>query len=331
MAIGLAALLDDVAAIAKSAAASVDDVAAMTGKASARAMALVVDDAAVTPQYLKEATPNRELPMVWRIAKGSLLNKAIILPIILIISTVYPPILTPLLMLGGLYLSFEGAEKIIEHFTNDHPDQEAAAVDEEPKNEDEVVRSAVTTDFILSLEIMVISLSTIADQPLGIKIVSLIFVAIIITAVVYGAVALLIRIDDTGLKLMADKNSDFKQKLGRSMVTSMPTILNVISVIGTMAMLWVGGHILLSGLATLGLEAPHEIVALAVGAVEGVVGGIPVLGPVLSWLTDTLCSAIFALVVGSILAVIISLFTHEKQTGKVSLRKERLAKQKQNN
>lgn len=302
MAIGLAALLDDIAAVAKSAAASVDDVASMTGKVSARAVSLAIDDAAVTPQYLKDASPNRELPMIWRIAKGSLLNKAIILPIIILLSTLFPFILTPMLMLGGLYLSYEGAEKILEHISNKHPKQETPAVDEGSQSEDEIVKSAITTDFILSLEIMVISLSTVADQTLVLKVITLILVALLITALVYGSAALLIRIDDIGLKLLRDTSSPFKQKLGTGMVNSMPTVLNIVSVIGTFAMLWVGGHILISGFTEFGFSIFEHVIQVLVVKTSGI-SHIPLLGPIISWLLETLCSAVFSCITGIFLVM----------------------------
>ena len=162
---GLAALLDDVALIAKTASASIDDVAAAAGKTSAKATGIVVDDAAVTPRFVQGVTPARELPIIWRIAKGSLFNKlVIILPVALLLSWLAPWLLNPILMLGGAYLCFEGAEKVWEKISG-HEDHEEAAVDTGPDAENKLVRGAVTTDLILSAEIMVISLNEVAAEP----------------------------------------------------------------------------------------------------------------------------------------------------------------------
>ncbi|SPJ40379.1 Inner membrane protein YedI [Corynebacterium diphtheriae subsp. lausannense] len=197
MAGGLAALLDDVALIARTASASVDDVAAAAAKTSAKAAGVVVDDTAVTPQYVRGVTPARELPIIWRIAKGSLVNKlCIILPIALLLNAVAPWALTPILMLGGAFLCFEGAEKVGEMVTGkQHSSEEEAGA----KDENILVRGAITTDLILSAEIMVISLNEVADQTIWMEAAVLVAVGIFITAVVYGAVALLVTLDDIGL------------------------------------------------------------------------------------------------------------------------------------
>ncbi|MCX2162404.1 DUF808 domain-containing protein [Corynebacterium auriscanis] len=293
MAFGLAALLDDVALIAKKAAASADDVASMTGRTSAKAAGVVVDDAAVTPRFVEGVSPARELPIIWRITKGSLRNKLlIILPIILLLSWLLPWALTPLLMIGGLYLSFEGAEKVIEKFTGGHEEE-----DEGAKSEDAIVRGATTTDFILSAEIMVISLNEVADQTIGIRAAVLVVVGILITLVVYGAVGLLVKIDDMGLAL-AKKNSTGAQKIGRMMVAGMPKLLSLIAIIGTFAMLWVGGHILLVGADELGWHWPY-------GTVHQIVESVHHLGGAVTWLVETFFSLLTGLIVGSIVALIV--------------------------
>lgn len=248
---GLAALLDDVALIAKTAAASVDDVAAAAGRTSVKAAGVVVDDAAVTPRYVHGVTPARELPIIWRIAKGSLFNKlVIILPVALLLSWLAPWLLTPILMLGGAYLCFEGSEKVIEKLAGEEEKAETA-IESGPDAENKLVKGAVTTDLILSAEIMVISLNEIAAESLGMRTAVLIAVALGITALVYGAVALLVKMDDVGLKLAAHE-SNGAQAFGRGLVAAMPKVLTTIAVIGTFAMLWVGGHILLAGSAELG-------------------------------------------------------------------------------
>ena len=228
---GLAALLDDVALIAKTASASIDDVAAAAGKTSAKATGIVVDG----------VTPARELPIIWRIAKGSLFNKlVIILPVALLLSWLAPWLLNPILMLGGAYLCFEGAEKVWEKISG-HEDHEEAAVDTGPDAENKLVRGAVTTDLILSAEIMVISLNEVAAEPLAMRTIVLIIVAIGITALVYGVVGLLVKMDDVGMGL-ASRDSAGAQKLGRGMVAAMPRLLNIIAALGRRAhhRIWVG-------------------------------------------------------------------------------------------
>lgn len=225
---GLAALLDDVALIAKAASASVDDVTAAAARTSAKAAGVVIDDTAVTPRFVAGVTPARELPIIFRIAKGSVVNKiAIILPICLLLNALAPWALTPLLMLGGLYLSFEGAEKVWEFFSghNEEAEEKAAA-----KDENTLVRGAITTDLILSAEIMVISLNEVATKSFWMQLVVLIVVAFVVTAMVYGAVAVLVKMDDVGLKLSAGENA-FRKRLGQGLVTAMPKVLHTISIL----------------------------------------------------------------------------------------------------
>ena len=301
MAFGLAALLDDIALIAKKAAASADDVASITGRTSAKAAGVVVDDAAVTPRFVEGVAPARELPIIWRITKGSLRNKLVfILPIILLLSWLLPWALTPLLMVGGFYLSFEGAEKIIEKFTGGHAED-----DDKGKSEDAIVRSAVTTDFILSAEIMVISLNEVANQSIGLRAAVLIVVGILITLIVYGAVGLLVKVDDMGLAL-AKKDSQGAQKLGRVMVAGMPKLLGVIAIIGTFAMLWVGGHIVLVGADELGWHWPYSTVHHVVESIEH-------LGSVVTWFVETFFSLLAGLIVGSIVALIVHFFPKKNE------------------
>lgn len=296
MAGGLAALLDDVALIAKKAAAQMDDIAAAAGKTSAKAAGVVVDDAAVTPKFVQGVTPSRELPIIWRITKGSLVNKLmILLPIILLLSWLVPWLLTPLLMIGGVYLVFEGAEKILEKLLG-HGDEEPVA-DKGEESEDQLVKGAITTDFILSAEIMVISNSEIQNMPLLQRAGVLVVVALLITAAVYGAVSVLIKMDDVGLAL-TQKDSAGMQKLGRGLVAAMPKILTAIGIIGTMAMLWVGGHILLVGTDELGLHWPYR-------TVHHIAESVHHLGGAVAWTVETLFSMIAGLIVGMIVAGIL--------------------------
>lgn len=304
MAGGLAALLDDVAVIAK-----------MASSAGSKAVAVVVDDAAVTPQYVRGFTPARELPIIWKITKGSLLNKAILIVLLLLLDQFLPFVLTPLLMLGGLYLSFEGAEKLWEKISGHKPEEEAGpAVDRGPDFEKKMTSSAIRTDFILSAEIMVITLNAVKETNPTISLFpkagTLVLVAIGITALVYGVVALLVKMDDIGLH-MTEQDREGTQKLGRTLVNAMPHVMNLLSTVGMIAMLWVGGHILLSGADKLGWHEPYGLVhTLSEPAAH-----VAVVGGFLAWLVDTLCSAIVGLVVGAIIAVIIHFLPFGKKHG----------------
>ncbi|MEJ4124514.1 DUF808 domain-containing protein [Corynebacterium marquesiae] len=295
MAGGLFALLDDVALIARSAASSVDDVAALAGKTSVKAAGVVVDDAAVTPQYVEGIKPQRELPMIWRITKGSLINKlVIILPIAMILSWIAPWALTPILMCGGTFLCFEGAEKILHHVLP-HREKETESVQEKGADaEDSLVKSAITTDLILSAEIMVISLNEVIDQPFWMRLAALIFVGILLTLGVYGAVGLLVKMDDIGMAL--NKRHNGKSTVGNALVKGMPIVLDIIGVIGTAAMLWVGGHIVVKGLHEFGMDQPHEFIA---SVTEKISNGA------LAWLADTGMSMVCGLVLGVVVATIV--------------------------
>ena len=297
MAGGLLALLDDVALIARQAAASVDDIAGMTAKTSTKAAGVVIDDAAVTPQYVSGITPARELPMIWRITKGSLRNKLVfILPIALLLNAFAPWALTPILMLGGAYLVFEGAEKIVHKLSSDGDEQAEQAANKSEQDEDNLVNSAIRTDLILSTEIMVISLDEVKDQPVWMEAVVLIAVGIFLTVAVYGAVALLVKIDDIGRGMIERGNAP---KLGRGLVKAMPYVLSAIGVIGTIAMLWVGGHLIVRGLdEVVGWHWPHEIIAKGQEAVGG---------GALGWMVETGISMIVGLIVGFIVLGVVQL------------------------
>jgi predicted DNA repair protein MutK len=298
---GLIALLDDVAGIAKLAAASIDDVGAAAGKAGAKAAGVVVDDAAVTPKYVTGLEPSRELPIIGKIAIGSVRNKLLlILPVALLLTAFAPWALTPLLMCGGAYLCFEGAEKLIEMFSGHAA--EAEPVTGDPAHlEKTTVSGAVRTDLILSAEIMTIALNDVSDAPLLTQAGVLIVVGLAMTVIVYGAVGLIVKMDDIGLH-MAKRSSRFSQTVGRGLVKGMPVVMSALSVIGTAAMLWVGGGILLHGSHTLGLDWPavpvehlsHGI-ALALGPIGGLAG----------WLTTALISAFIGIVVGGVIAFVL--------------------------
>ncbi len=302
MAGGLAALLDDVATLTRAAAASIDDIGAAAAKASAKAAGVVVDDTAVTPQYVRGLAAEREVPIVVRIAKGSLRNKLLfILPAIMLLSQFAGGLLTPLLMVGACYLCYEGAEKVWEKVSGHSHGH--GSDDGELKDEDTIVKGAVRTDFILSAEIMVISLNEVDQEPFVARLATLIVVAIGITVLVYGVVAGIVKMDDAGLRLSQQKSGGVAA-FGRGLVKGMPRLLTALTVIGTAAMLWVGGHILLVGTDELGWHAPYEIVHHleepahdATGAFGGVVG----------WLVNTFASAIIGLVVGAVLVMIVTL------------------------
>ena len=309
MASGLFALLDDIAAIAKVAAASVDDIGAMAvsslddtaaaaAKASAKAAGVVVDDAAVTPRYVTGFAADREIPIVAKIARGSLKNKLVfLLPGALALSYFLPVVITPLLMAGGAFLCFEGAEKLWEKLNpHDHSDTDTLAMTPEER-ERTMVSSAIRTDLILSGEIMAIALGTVETQPIGEQAVALVVVAIGITAVVYGAVALIVKADDFGIYL-ARRKTGVVAALGRGLVAGMPRFLAVLAWVGLAAMLWVGGHILIDGLYKLGFAPPHDILHAAMHAVEGA-------GGLITWLVEAGGAGLFGLALGAIIVAVL--------------------------
>jgi len=300
---GLAALLDDVAVIARMAAASIDDVGAGVAKAGTKAAGVVIDDAAVTPSYVTNFTPDRELPIIWSITKGSFRNKLLVLlPIALLLSEFLPGAIIPLLMIGGLYLSFEGAEKLIEYFGGArHGDTLEDPIEDIVAFEKQRISGAIRTDFILSAEIMAISLSEVATAGLVERAAILAVVGVVITVVVYGAVALIVKMDDIGLRLAKRKNAASK-RIGAFMLRAMPKVLTLLSSIGTVAMMWVGGGILLHGTEELGWHGPAHIAHDIQHWVEQASGA---LGGILGWLSYAAASAIVGLIVGAVLTRIV--------------------------
>lgn len=299
---GLAALLDDVAALTRLAAVSIDDVGAAAAKAGTKAAGVVVDDAAVTPQYVTDFTPDRELPVIWRIAKGSLFNKfVILLPIGLILSAFLPWAITPILMAGGAFLCFEGAEKVIHKLSHK---QDTAEVVEQVQDmfalEDERVKGAVRTDLILSAEIMAIALAEVAERSIAMQAGVLAVVGLLITVAVYGAVGLIVKMDDFGLHL-AKKPSAAAQGFGRGLVRAMPIVMSALGIIGTAAMIWVGGQIIIHGLAVFGVAGPeHFIHDIAVAAGEAV----PAIGGLVEWLVGAIGAGIVGIVIGGVIAAV---------------------------
>ncbi len=274
--------------------AVVDDILSAALKASAKTAGVVIDDAAVTPQYVQGLEPARELPVVGRIALGSLFNKfIIIIPLALLLTAFAPGVLPWLLLLGGTYLCFEGAEKVTEWFGVHHEGGSDEAVTE-PK----LVFGAIRTDLILSTEIMLIALAGL-DPDLGLwpTLGALIVIGLVMTAVVYGAVALLVKVDDIGLQMM--KNSVRRtRRIGARIVRAMPMVFRVISVIGTVAMLWVGGHLVIANLAETVWHGPYDLLHVIEHALEAA-------GPVVVWIADTAVSAVAGLVLGMVVVGIV--------------------------
>jgi predicted DNA repair protein MutK len=289
MSAGLFGLLDDVAVLAR--------LTAATGRATAKAAGVVIDDTAVTPQYVHGIAAERELPIIRRIAIGSLRNKLLlILPAAMLLSQFVPWLVIPVLMLGATYLCYEGAEKVWSSIRGH--DAHAA-----PVAEDDMVTGAIRTDMILSAEIMVIALNEVADQAFVPRLIILIVVALLLTAAVYGVVAVIVKMDDAGLHL-TQTASRVGQKVGRGLVAGMPKLLSTLSAVGTVAMLWVGGHILLVGSDHLGWHTPYDLVHYVDDRVRH---SVKAFGAVLAWLVNTGASAVIGLVVGAVVVALMHL------------------------
>jgi len=324
---GLIALLDDVAGLAKVAAASLDDAAAQATRAGAKAAGVVIDDAAVTPRYVVGFAAERELPIIGRIALGSLKNKLLfLLPAALVLSLIAPWAITPLLTLGGAYLCYEGAEKVFEaifpHKAHEHEAAVASLGGDARSLEEEKIQSAIKTDFILSAEIMAITLATLPAQSFWQQAIVLAAVGIGITALVYGAVALIVKADDAGVALaglrtpvssllgrhvrgeaVQPSRSDrtlapLTQGFGRGLVVAMPILLGFLSLVGTAAMVWVGGGIIVHGLEEYGLAAVAH--AIHDGA-EAAAHAVPAIGGLAGWAVSAAASGVVGLLVGAVL------------------------------
>jgi predicted DNA repair protein MutK len=305
---GLIALLDDVAMIAKLASASADDIAAATAKAGTKAAGVVIDDTAVTPRYVTGLTPERELPIIWKIALGSFRNKLLfLLPGAIALSYFAPWLITPILMLGGAYLAFEATEKILEKILHDHEHEaELMQADTAQELEDRQVSGAIRTDLILSAEIMAIALNELSDLRIGEQAAALGLVGIVITVAVYGVVGLIVKLDDIGLHLAGRRDAASKA-MGMGLVHVVPTLLTALSGIGTAAMLWVGGGILLHGMEELGAPTiPHLVHDLAHQVYEALGGGV--LGATLEWLTNAIGASIAGAIIGWVIAMIVRRF-----------------------
>ena len=310
---GLVALLDDIATLAKATASSIDDVASSAVKVSAKAVGVVIDDTAVTPQYVSGLSPKRELPIIGKIAKASLINKlVVILPVALLLTWFAPQVLPFLLIAGGAYLCFEGGEKVLEalHWLPEHED---SAEDTAPQSaedlEKSIVSSASRTDLILSAEIMLVSMDGLNAESMSIR------VAFFMTFFVYGIVAVLVRMDDFGLRLAKgathpdDNRPGPGDNIGRGIVRVMPKVFNAIGVVGTIAMLWVGGHLVIENLAKVGVGFFHNVVS----TIEHTLASG---GGFLGWLVETACAAVFGIVLGSLITGVVVGVSHLFRRGR---------------
>jgi predicted DNA repair protein MutK len=300
---GLVALLDDISVIAKAASASIDDIGVAASRAGVKTAGVVIDDAAVTPSYVTGLSPARELPIIWKIAKGSFKNKLLfLLPGALVLSEFLPSAIIWLLMIGGAFLCYEGAEKVMEKLGfGKHGETLEDEIIDPVAFENERVAGAIRTDFILSAEIMAIALNEVADETLVMRGVVLAVVAIVVTVAVYGAVGGIVKIDDLGLYL-TKQVSEAKQATGRFLLRFVPKLLIALSIIGTVAMLWVGGGIIVHGTHEVGFHAIYDVVHGAEYAVKGATGA---LGGLFGWLTYAGLSAVVGLLLGGAIAFVL--------------------------
>lgn len=296
---GWIALLDDLATLTKVAASSLDDAAGQAAKAGSKAAGIVIDDAAVTPRYVVGLTADRELPIIAKIAVGSLKNKLLmLLPGALVLSFFAPWAITPLLMAGGAFLCLEGYHKVMDLVRPGHGDHAEAttAAQTAEELEKERVSSAIRTDFILSAEIMAITLASVATSPVWLQAAVLGVVGAGMTLLVYGAVAIIVKADDAGVALARSSQGPVRA-LGRGIVLGMPSFLKVLSLVGMVAMLWVGGGILIHGLHELGVHAPEEAVH---HAAEFVAGMIPAVKSFLAWLVGAAIAGVLGVIIGAL-------------------------------
>ena len=276
MASGFFAILDDIAAL-------MDDVAMTTKLATKKTAGILGDDLAVNAEKATGFLSSRELPVLWAITKGSFLNKLIILPIIFLLNWLFPIAIKVILVIGGLYLAYEGMEKVVEYFfhKNNHQTEHEAATDvmeDAAAAEKAKVKSAITTDFILSLEIIIIALSSALDKPILQQIITVSLVSIIATIGVYGIVALIVRMDDAGYSLQrkSKKQNGFLFSIGQILINSLPKVIKILGVVGTIALLLVAGGIFVHNIEYIhhlveGLPTPSFVNEFAVGIVGGLI------------------------------------------------------------
>ncbi|WP_170249636.1 DUF808 domain-containing protein [Acinetobacter geminorum] len=297
MASGLLLLLDDIAAI-------LDDVALMSKMAAKKTAGVLGDDLALNAQQVTGVRADRELPIVWKVAKGSFVNKLILVPLALLISVIAPWLINPLLMLGGLFLCYEGVEKVLHtimHKKASTSEEAKAELENEELDlatfEKEKIKGAVRTDFILSAEIVVITLGTVATATLMTKVSVLSVIAVVMTIGVYGLVGMIVKIDDLGLYL-TEQSTSFKQTIGRGLLAFAPILMKLLSIVGTIAMFLVGGGIINHTIPLL-----HHLTEDTVDHVET----IPAVGNIIGALTPTLINFGIGLVAGAIVLLIVSL------------------------
>ncbi|MGF2879560.1 DUF808 domain-containing protein [Acinetobacter johnsonii] len=297
MASSLLILLDDIATI-------LDDVAVMSKMAAKKTAGVLGDDLALNAQQVSGVRTDRELPVVWAVAKGSFVNKLILVPAALLISVVAPWLITPLLMIGGLFLCYEGVEKVLHSLhhkkakTEEEASQELTAIETDMATfEKDKVKGAIRTDFILSAEIVVISLGTVAAATFSTKVMVLSVIAILMTVGVYGFVAMIVKIDDLGLYL-TQQVSSFKQSIGRGLLAFAPKLMKTLTIVGTIAMFLVGGGIISHGVPLL-----HHFTEGSVDYAEH----IPTVGSIIGALTPTLINLVIGFVAGLIVLAIVSL------------------------
>lgn len=301
---GLVALFDDVAVIARAASASVDDIAAAAGKAGSKTAGVVIDDAAVTPSYVTGLNPSRELPIIWAITKGSLFNKLVILlPGAILLSEFLPWVIIWVLMLGGAFLCYEGAEKVLEKLG---AQKHGKTVDDEIEDpaafEKQRIAGAIRTDLILSAEIMAITLNELDLASWWERGLALALVGVVVTVVVYGAVALIVKMDDVGLRMLRESEVTTVRRLGVFLLRAMPKLLTALSLIGTVAMLWVGGGIIVHGTHEVGFDLLYDI---AHGAEYAVAGATGALSGIAGWFTYAAISAVIGLALGAVIAFVL--------------------------
>jgi predicted DNA repair protein MutK len=300
---GLVALLDDVSVIAKAASASVDDITLAASKAGSKTAGVVIDDAAVTPSYVTGLSPARELPIIWKITKGSLFNKLVILlPGAILLSEFLPWLIIWILMLGGAFLCYEGAEKVIEKLGGAKHGKTVDDVIEDPqKFEEQRVAGAIRTDLILSAEIMAIVLNELDLPTWWERGLALALVAVVVTVVVYGTVAIIVKLDDIGLSLAKSDNAGTRS-FGEGLVTFVPKLLTALSFIGTIAMLWVGGGIIIHGTHEVGFDLFYDI---AHGAEYAVAGALSAISGIAGWTTYAAISAVIGLALGALIVFVL--------------------------
>jgi predicted DNA repair protein MutK len=303
---GFLALLDDVAAISKVAAASVDDITANAARAGTKTLGVIIDDTAVTPNYVVGITAARELPMIARIAMGSLKNKAFLIPGLLALDYFLPVAVTGLLMIGGAYLCYEGAEKVAHKLfpSANHKGAGEAETQDPTALEESRVAGAVKTDFILSAEIMTLALSMIESSSIWVELVTLSLVGVMVTALVYGVVAVIVKLDDLGVLMARKGRLAITRTLGHWTVRSVPKLLWLLTIVGTAAMLWVGGNIFIHGMHGLGLLQPSGFIEDMASRAATTVG--TGLSASVQWFVTAFSDGVFGIVLGSLLILAIS-------------------------